>query len=328
MSRRSISLNVRQVLVAALCLTGLSQAAADPYPTRPVRLIVSYAPGGTSDLVGRAMAQKMGALLGQSFVIENRGGAGGMIGADIVAKAPADGYTFLVAASGPIAFLPALSERMPYDVERDFATVGNLVTVPNLVLVRPGGPFKSLAELVAFAKKPANIVKFGSAGIGSSGHISGELLNTLAGIRMEHVPYRGSGPAMLGLIAGDVDVMFDNLPSAMTQVQGGNLTGLAVMSRERSVIAPQFPTTAEVGFPDFLIGSSTGLLAPKNTPQAAITAVEKALRYMAEDPETRAQLAKYSADLDFMDSAAYRAWIHAEIARWSRIGREASIRIH
>jgi tripartite-type tricarboxylate transporter receptor subunit TctC len=305
-----------------------ASSAAHSYPNKPVRMIVPYPPGGTSDLVGRLIAQEMGKLLGQSFIIDNRGGAGGMIGTDMVAKAPPDGYTVLVAASGPIAFLPALSNRLPYDMDRDFETIGNLVTVANLMLVHPGNAhFKTLAGLIDYAKRNPDQVKFGSAGIGSSGHIAGELLNMLAGIKMGHVPYRGSGPAMLALMSDQIDVMFENLPSALTQVQGGSLEGVAILSAKRSSLARQFPTTAELGIPKFVIGSSTGLLAPKNTPPEVLAVLEKALHQIANDPAVLKQLAAYGADLDYMDRTAYRNWIHTEVERWSAVGRQANIQI-
>ena len=182
--------------------TAHAQLAAPAYPAKPVRLIVAYPPGGTSDLVGRALAQDMGRRLGQSFIVENRTGAGGQIGTDFVAKAPPDGYTILIAASGPVTYLPALSTKLPYDINKDFETIGNIVTVPNLMVVNAASSIASISDLIAMASQNPGKVHFGSAGIGSSGHITGELLNILANIKMEHVPYRGSAPGLVALMGG------------------------------------------------------------------------------------------------------------------------------
>jgi tripartite-type tricarboxylate transporter receptor subunit TctC len=316
-----------RAIAAAVLLCGAWGVAAQQsaYPTKVVRLIVAYPPGGTSDIVGRALAQMMGARLGQSFVVENRTGAGGQIGTEAVAKAAPDGYTVLVAASGPIAYLPALSTKLPYDVRRDFETIGNVVTVPNLMVVSSTSGIDSIKELVGRAKQNPGKVHFGSAGIGSSGHISGELLSMLADVKMEHVPYRGSGPALLALIGGEISVMFENLPSALSQVRGGKLRGIAVLSPKRSPSAPEFPTTAELGMPQLVIASSTGLLAPAGTPREAIAVLENVLREIAADPESQRVFSNYGADMDFLDAAQYRAYIEEEIKRWTAVGRRAQI---
>ena len=319
---------MRKLASAALFLMMTVTAMAQPYPAKPVRLIVSYPPGGTSDIVARALAQSMGARLKQSFIVENRAGAGGMIGTDFVAKSPPDGYTVLIAASGPIAYLPALSPSLPYDIRKDFDTIGNIVTVPNLMIVSAASSIKAIQDLITAAKQNPGRLNFGSAGVGSSGHISGELFNMLFDVRMVHVPYRGSGPAMVDLIAGQTTVMFENLPSALSQVRGGKLRGIAVLSRKRSPSAPDFPSTAELGMPDLEIASSTGLLAPASTPREAIVLLEKTLRDIAADPEMAATLRAAGADIDFMDAAQYRRYIEDEINRWTLVGRKAQIKVN
>lgn len=315
--------------VFCLVAGGLAQAQSSTnFPAeKPVRLIVAYPPGGTSDIVGRALAQEMGARLKQSFIVENKAGAGGMIGTDAVAKSAPDGYTLSVAASGPIAYLPALSSSLPYDVRKDFETIANVVTVPNLMVVNPSLPIKSVKDLVGYAKANAGKVHFGSAGIGSSGHISGELFNLLAGAKMVHVPYRGSGPALVGLIGGETAVMFENLPSALPHAKGGKLRGVAVLGKKRSPSAPDFPTTAELGMPDLVIASSTGLLAPKGTPRAVVAILERTVREIASDPEMVRKFSSFGADMDFLDAAQYRAYIEDEIKRWTEVGRKAGIRL-
>jgi len=303
-------------------------SAQQSYPAKPVRLIVCYPPGGTSDIVGRALAQSLGTRLKQSFVVENRAGAGGQIGTDFVAKSPPDGYTILIAASGPIAYLPGLSPNLPYDMKKDFDSIANVVTVPNLMIVSAVSHIKAIPDLIKAAKESPGKLNFGSAGVGSSGHISGELFNMLFDVRMVHVPYRGSGPAMVDLIAGQTTVMFENLPSALSQVRGGKLRGIAVLSRKRSPSAPEFPSTAELGMPDLEIASSTGLLAPAGTPRDAIVLLEKTLRDIAADPEMATTFRSAGADVDFMDAGQYRRYIEDEINRWTLVGRKAQIKVN
>jgi tripartite-type tricarboxylate transporter receptor subunit TctC len=315
------------VSTAALSLIGAPVLAQSTYPDKPVRLIVAYPPGGTSDIVGRALAAAMGVRLKQTFVVENKAGAGGMIGTDAVAKAPPDGYTISVAASGPISYLPALSTSLPYDIRKDFEPIANVVTVPNLMVVNPALPINSLTDLVSYAKASPGKVNFGSAGVGSSGHISGELFNLIADVKMVHVPYRGSGPALVALLGGETAVMFENLPSALSHARGGKLRGIAVLSKKRSPSAPEFPTTAELGMPDLVIASSTGLLAPKGTPKEAIAVLERTVRAIAADPEMVKVLSGFGADIDFLDAVQYRAYMEDEIKRWTVVGRRANISV-
>jgi tripartite-type tricarboxylate transporter receptor subunit TctC len=300
-------------------------ASAQTYPTRPVRFVVPYPPGGTSDLVGRVVAAEMQKRLKQNFVVENRAGAGGLVGTDAVARAEPDGYTVLVAASGPISYLPALAATLPYDVRKDFEPIGNVVTVPNLMVVSAASPIRSLQDLKTRATQNPGRLNFGSAGNGSSGHIAGELFGLLADVRMSHVPYRGSGPALVGLIGGEIEVMFENLPSALVQVRGGKLRGVAVLSAQRSPSAPEFPTTKELGMPDLVIASSTGLLAPAGTPRDVIARLESTLRGIVQDPEVIEKFKGLGADVDYMDGARYRTFMDEEIRRWTVVGRRARI---
>jgi tripartite-type tricarboxylate transporter receptor subunit TctC len=317
-----------QALVATFAILAASVALAQPlgtYPDRPVRLVVPYPPGGTSDIVGRVLAQALGTRLKQTFLVENKGGAGGQIGTDAVAKSAPDGYTFLVAASGPISYLPALAVSMPYNMQTSFEPIANIVTVPNLMLVNPASGINSLDDLVAYARANPRKVNFGSAGIGSSGHIAGEMLNLLAGIQMVHVPYRGSGPALVGLMGGETTVMLENLPSALPHVRSGKLRGLAVLSKTRSPSAPEFPTTRELGMPDLVIASSTGLIAPKGTPKDVVAIYARILRDIAADPEMVRQFSGLGADVDYLDGAQYTSYIDEEIKRWTAVGRRANI---
>jgi tripartite-type tricarboxylate transporter receptor subunit TctC len=318
-----LSLSWRALCVAVLL--GPLAAAAQSYPAKPVRFVVPYPPGGTSDLVGRVVAAEMQKRLRQNFLVENRAGAGGQVGSDFVARSEPDGYTILVGASGPISYLPALAPTLPYDVRKDFEPIGNIVTVPNLMIVPANSPIRSLQDLRTRVVKSPGQLNFGSAGIGSSGHIAGELFSLVADARMSHVPYRGSGPAMVGLIGGETEVMFENLPSALVQVRGGKLRGIAVLSAQRSPSAPEFPTTKELGMPELVIASSTGLLAPAGTPREVIEKLESTLRSVVQDPEVVAKFKGLGADVDYMDAAKYRVFIDEEIRRWTIVGRRARI---
>ena len=314
-------------LFAPLAVIVTSPAYSQSYPDKPVHLIVAYPPGGTSDIVGRALAQAMGLRLKQTFIVENKAGAGGLIGTDAVAKSAPDGYTLSIAASGPISYLPALSAKLPYDVRRDFEPVANIVTVPNLMVVNPASRINSLADLGAYTRVNPGKVHFGSAGVGSSGHISGELFNLLADVKMVHVPYRGSGPALVGLLGGEITVMFENLPSALSHARNGKLRGVAVLSKKRSPSAPEFPTTFELGMPDLVIASSTGVLAPKGTPREVLALLERTLRDIASDPAMVRTFSGFGADMDFLDASQYQAYIEDEIKRWTAVGRRAAISI-
>jgi tripartite-type tricarboxylate transporter receptor subunit TctC len=316
-----------RLLAACIAFLAAGFVQAQAYPDKPVRLIVAYPPGGTSDIVGRALAQALGARLRQSFVVENKAGAGGLIGTDFVAKAPPDGYTLSIAASGPISYLPALSSSLPYDIRKDFEPVANVVTVPNLMVVNPASRINSIADLVAYSKANPGKVHFGSAGVGSSGHISGELFNLLSDVKMVHVPYRGSGPALVGLLGGEITVMFENLPSALSHARGGKLRGIAVLSKKRSPSAPEFPTTFELNMPELVIASSTGVLAPKGTPREVVALLERTLGAIASDPEMVRTFSGFGADIDYLDAAQYRSYIDDEIKRWTVVGRRAQISV-
>jgi len=222
-------------------------------------------------------------------------------------------------------FLPGLSRKLPYDVVADFDTIANLVTVPNIMIVSAKSAFGTLTDLIQAARAHPGKFTYGSAGIGSSGHLAGELLSALAGIQMRHVPYKGSAPATADLVGGQIDVMFDNLPASVAHVRAGRLRAVAVLSNSRSPEARDLPTTAEQGVPGFVIASSTGLLAPAGTPRSIISALEAAMRDFSTDKEMTGKLAAVGADIDFMDAAQYRTFIQDEIRRWAELAKKANI---
>lgn len=315
------------VLTLFACTAELpaAQAQTPAWPTRPVRVVVPYPPAGTTDLVGRVIAQELGKKLGQNFIIDNRGGASGQIGTEIAAKAAPDGYTLLVAASGNTMMQTALSPTLPYDVNRDFAAIGNIVNVANLLVVSAGSRLQSLNGLVEFAKNNPDKVRYASGGVGSSGHVAGALLIAISGINMLHVPYRGGGLSILSVIAGETDVNFINLPTALPHTRSGKLRGLAVLSTKRAAVAPEYATTPELGMPGLIMTSSTGLLATRATPGPIIARLEKMLRAMADDRDIVRQFTELGADIDYMDAAQYGKYIRDEIRRFAALGKQANI---
>jgi tripartite-type tricarboxylate transporter receptor subunit TctC len=249
------------VLVLALGIGPHAASAADPaaFPTHPVRLVIPFPAGGPLDAVGRAIAQKLGDAWGQSVVVDNRPGAGGNIGADLVAKSAPDGYTVVMGALSTHAVNPSLYPSMPYDAVKDFAPITLVAITPNVLVVNPSLPVHSVQELIAYAKAHPGKLSFGSGSNGSAGHLAGELFKVDAGVDMVHVPYRGAAPAMQALLAGDTQLMFDNLASAMPQVRAGKLRALAVTTAKRSPLVPELPTMAEAGLKDFDIATWFGL---------------------------------------------------------------------
>lgn len=319
---------IRFAVLITLALCGLdstAQSQGTNYPEKPVRMVVPYPPGGVTDITGRILANELGKRLGRTFVVENRSGAGGRIGTDVVAKAEPDGYTLLVGTPGPLITLPALATKLPYDVDRDLQPIGHIVTMANIMVVHPRSRFTSLDRLIEYAKSNPGKVRYGSAGVGASGHIAGASLSNIAGIEMQHVPYRGSGPALADLMAGEIDVIFDGLPSALPHIKSGKLRGVALLSAKRAKAAPDYPTTTELGTPEFVMGSGTGLLGPKGLPADVITRLEKALKGIAEDPESANVFMAQGTEIDYMNAKDYAAFIKAETNRTKLLGKTAHI---
>ncbi|MBD0271291.1 MAG: tripartite tricarboxylate transporter substrate binding protein, partial [Acetobacteraceae bacterium] len=260
------------------------------FPSRPLRLVVPFPPGGPNDLIGRVLAQKLSALLGQPVVVENRSGSGGVVGTDAVAKAAPDGHTVAVTSAGALAIAPNLVASMPYQVGRDLAPVALVATVPELLAAHPSVPANSLAELVAHAKASPGRLNFASSGNGSMPHLAGEALRFAAGVEIVHVPYRGAAPAVTDLVAGQVQVMFADLPVLLPQVRSGALRAIALAGRERAPLLPEVPTTAEAGMPQVLAENWYGLVAPARTPDPVLAALRDATARALRDPEVEATL--------------------------------------
>lgn len=300
-------------------------AQAETWPNKPLKLIVPFAPGGTSDILARNLGERLQAALKQTVVVENKAGAGGVIGADSVAKSPADGYTLLLGTIATHAINPALQPKMPYDAVRDFAPVFLVGNISNVLLVGAAQPYKSAKDVIAAAKaKPGDLV-FGSPGQGTSQHLSGETLKLMAGIDMTHVPYKGSGPAVQDLIAGQIPMTVDTALVALPHIQSGKIRALAVTSGKRTAVLPDVPTLAESGVPGFDVSSWQAVFAPAGTPPAIVARLNTELAAIVAQPEMKAKLAALGVDYTAMSPAQFGDFQKAELAKWQKIVKDGKL---
>jgi tripartite-type tricarboxylate transporter receptor subunit TctC len=311
------------LLLAGLALAAPGLALAQSWPSKAIRLVVPFPPGGLIDIMARLVAPKLAQELGQPVVIDNKPGAGGNLGAAEVARAPADGYTLLM-ASPPLTISPALYPNMPYKPEQ-IAPVGLVGRVPNVLLVNPKSGINSVADLIARAKRQPGRMNYASNGNGTSLHLSAELLKSSTGTFITHIPYRGAAAAVTALMAGEIDMMFENLPSVLGQIQGGAVKALAVTTRQRSKALPAVATLAELGLPDFDVSAWYGLAAPAGMPAALVASVEQALQKLMRDPEIIKAMESRGADLGFLGAAAMGSFMAADAAKWKRVAEFAKI---
>jgi len=316
----------RAVLVVVLALIAAG-AGAQSYPTKPIRLVVPFPAGGTTDILAREVGQRLSLSLGQSVVVDNRPGAGGNIGSELVAKSAPDGYTLLMATVGTHAINPSLYAKMPYDHVKDFAPVVLVAGVPNVLEVTPSLPVNSVADLIKLAKEKPGQINFASSGNGTSIHLSGELFKTMAGVDMTHVPYKGSAPALTDLIGGQVQVMFDNLPSSLPQIKAGKLRAIAVTSAERAPALPNVPTIAESGLPGFEATSWFGLVAPAGTPPAIIARINADVNQWLQSPEAREKLLAQGAAAAGGTPEQFAAYIRTETEKWARVVKASGAKV-
>jgi tripartite-type tricarboxylate transporter receptor subunit TctC len=318
----------RLILAAAVALGLASPAGAqDRFPVRPVTLVVPFAAGGSTDVVARLVAQKMAEGLGQQVVVENRAGAGGNLGAQAVSRAAPDGYTILMATVATHALNPLIAKKKPYDPVSDFEPISLLAIVPNVLVVNPSFPAKDVGELVALLKANPGKYNYASSGNGTPLHLSGELFKTLSGTQMTHVPYRGSGPALTDVVAGQVPIMFDNLPSASEFIKAGTLRGLAVTTKERAPSFPDMPTMAEGGLAGYETYTWNALFAPKGTPKAVVDRLNAEAIKALQDPGLQARLKDFSATVVGSTPDALAAHVKAELAKWEPVVKEAGIQV-
>jgi len=300
-------------------------ASAQAWPSKPVRLVVPFPPGGLIDQMARLMAPRLSREIGQPVVIDNKPGAGGNVGAAEAARAPADGYTLLM-ASPPLTISPAIYPTLPYRPEQ-IAPIGVVGRVPNVLLVNPKSGIASVADLVARAKAAPGRLNYASNGNGTSLHLSAELLKVISGTFITHIPYRGAAAAVTGLMAGEVDAMFENLPSVLGQIRGGSVRALAVTTRTRSKALPEVPTLAESGMPDFDVSAWYGLAAPAGVPADLMARLEKALEAVSRDAEIVTAMERSGASVGFVNTAGTAAFMTADAAKWRRVVDFAKIRV-
>ena len=318
--------------LATLATVASVQAQSGPWPNRPVKIVVPFAPGGTTDILARVLAPELSKAFGQSFVVENRAGAGGNLGADQVAKSPADGYTLLMGTVGTQSINPALYPKMPYDAQKDFAPITLVAGVPNVLVVNPvkaqANGITDVRSLIAYAKANPGRLNMASSGNGTSIHLSGELFKSSTGTFMVHIPYKGSGPALLDLMGGGVDLMFDNLPSALPHVKSGKLTALAVTSNERSIALPEVATVAEAGgLKGFDASSWFGLLAPAGTPADIVGRIQQETAKALAAPALKERLVAQGAIPSGMAPDAFGRFIAAEAKKWTAVVKASGAKV-
>lgn len=314
--------------LSVLPLAGMaSQSVAQEFPNRTVTLVVPFAAGGSTDLVARIIAQKMSDDLGQQVIVENVAGAGGNIGADRVARADPDGYTILMGTVATHALNPLILKTKPYDPEKDFSPVSLLVIVPNVLVVNPELPAKNVQELVALLKAEPDKYSYASSGIGTPLHLSGELFKIMAGVEMQHIPYKGAGPALNDVIANQVPIMFDNLPSSSSHIKGGTLKALGVTTAKRVTSFPDLPTIAESGVPGYETYTWNALFAPPGTPKEVVGRLNASANKAMKDPAVIAKMGDFSATIVGSTPEELGAHVKAELAKWEPIVKQAKIQV-
>lgn len=311
--------------IAAFAL-GAGVAAAQGFPAKSVRIVVGFAPGGTTDLVSRILGQRLAEIWGQNVIVDNRPGASGMIAGEIVAKAAPDGYTLLVTPQTSIAVAPVLYGKAPYDPAKDFSPITLAGSAPLLMVVHPSFPPKTFAEFVALAKKGGAQLTFGSGGVGSSPHMAGELLSAALGIKMNHIPYKGENPAIADTIGGQIPIMFGNLPVAVPHVKSGKLRGLANTATTRSPLAPEIPTVAESGIKGYSIATWSAVLAPAGMPAELAARIQRDIARVVNQAETRDRLVGMGVDIIANSPDEFGAFLRAEIVRYAKVIKDAGLK--
>ncbi len=318
--------------LAAVCLT-LGAALTSPlvsagsFPDKPIRLVVPFPPGGTTDLLGRVLANRLSETLGQQVIVDNRPGAGGTIGSDVVAKSPPDGYTLMFGTVGTQSINSSLYKRLPFDAQKDFTPVAPFAGVPNILVVNPKVPARNVKELVEYAKAHPNALNMGSAGNGTTNHLSGELFKSMAGVQIVHVPYKGSGPAMADLLANQVQLMFDNLPGSLPHVKAGRLRALAVTSATRSPALPDVPTLAEAGIAGYEADVWFGVVGPKGMPADIVSKLSAEITRIAQDKAMKDKLLQAGASPLTATPAQFSSLIQHDTLKWSRLVRDSGASI-
>jgi tripartite-type tricarboxylate transporter receptor subunit TctC len=318
-------------IAGALCALAFAlssaTAAAQSYPTKPIRMVVPYPPGGTTDIVARPVAKGLQEALGQPVIVENRPGAGGNIGMDLVAKAAPDGHTIAVSSVATLAIGASLYSHLPYDVLKDLAPVTRIAAVPNVLVVHPSVPANSVRELIAYAKANPGKLQFGSAGNGTTVHLSGELFKSLAGVNMQHIPYKGAAPAMIDLLGGRVQLMFDFLSSSLTQIEAKKLKALGVTGPKRSPLLPNVPTIAEAGVPGYEVYAAFGVLTTGGTPPAIVRKLNAEIVKLIATPGMKDILARQGADPIGDKPEEFARSLKQEVEKWAAVVKASGAKV-
>ena len=327
LSRRRLNLALLAAAAAGLPWAATAQSGAAAFPNKPIRMVVPFTPGGSTDIMGRTIGQQLTQAWGQAVVIDNVPGAGGSIGADKVAKAPADGYTLLMGHIGTLAVTPSLYPKLPYDPVKSFAAVAWVARVPNVLVVHPSVPARTVQELVAYAKANPGKINYGSGGNGSAAHIATEYFKLQTGTQMQHVPYKGTAPAVTDLVAGQIQVMFTGVPAVMAQVKAGQLRALAVSSPHRVQAVPELPTVAESGYPGFEADQWYGVVAPANTPPDIIAKLNQQINKSLSSPDIATRLASEGAEATPNPPQVFAELINTEIKRWRTVIEKGGVKV-
>ena len=329
MTARSVNSPAQSLALGLLvgALAWLPNAGAQEYPTKPIRLVITYPPGGNTDLVGRALALKLGEFMGQQVVVDNRGGAGGVLGSMITAQSAPDGYTIMLGTSAGMVINPLLSRKLSYDPVKDFAPVSMVVIVPQLLVINPQLPVKNVRELIAFAKAKPGYLNAGSSGVGTPNHFGTELLKWLAGVDIVHVPYKGGAPALTDLLGGQIQMAFSSVPAVLPHIKAGRLVALGVGSAKRSPALPNIPTIAEAGVPGYEYTTWYGVFAPAKTPRTLIARLNAEIVKAMETPDIKDRFTALGGDPDPGTPEELRAYMANESAKWAKIIKAANIRV-
>ena len=319
-------MNLKAIIIGSALAAFACGAAAQTFPSKPVRILVGFGAGGSTDIVARTLAQSLTADWKQNVLVENRPGASGMIAGEMTAKAPADGYTLMITPQTSLAVAPALYGKAPYDTMRDFTPITLTGYTPLLMVVHPSFPPKTFKEFVALAKKSKEPLTFGSGGVGSSPHMAGELMASQLGIKITHVPYKGENPALADTMGGQIPIMFGNLPVAVPHVNSGKLRGLANTWSTRSPLAKDIPTVAESGFKDYAIATWFGLLGPANMSPELVARIQRDTARMFNAPATKDKLTGMGVDLVLNSPEQFREYLRSEIARYTKVIKDAGIK--
>jgi tripartite-type tricarboxylate transporter receptor subunit TctC len=316
-------INVCAALLAAFALSVVAQ----DWPSRPLKIVVPFAAGGNTDVVARTVAIRLQDILGQGVIVENKAGAGGVIATDYVAKSAPDGYTLLMSSTGPHTVMPAMMPKIPYDAVKDLMPISNVTSNAQVLLVHPSFPAKTVSELVTLLKKEPGKYAFGSGGVASTTHMSGELFKSMAGVNMIHVPYKGGAPLAVSSIGGDVPISFNNMFDALPHIRSGKLRGLAVTSVTRQAQLPDLPTLAELGMTGYESGPWNGLVAPARTPPEIIARLATAVQRISREPAFQERMLEIGSVTIGDTPEQFRAYINVELARWSKVVKESGAKL-